>query len=55
MKIKIKTDTHVHRGKTVPVGSILETDDETARHFIAIGAADPVPTDAKVTIQDEEA
>lgn len=42
MKIKVKTETHIHEGKPVPSGTILDVDEPTGKHFIEVGAADPV-------------
>lgn len=42
VNVKIKTDTHQHQDKSVLQGAILEVDLDTARHFIAVGVADPV-------------
>lgn len=39
MKIKIVTSTHEHQGEQVEPGTVLEVDETTGQHLIAIGAA----------------
>lgn len=47
MKIKILTDTHEHQGEPVKPGTILEVDETTGKHLVAISAAEPAPTKTK--------
>lgn len=47
MKIRILTETHEHQGQPVEKGTILDVDDNTGKHFVAIGAAEPVNTPKK--------
>lgn len=42
MKIKIKTETHEHQGEKVAPGTVLDVDEPTGEHFIAIGVAEAV-------------
>lgn len=46
--IRILTDTHVHRGKPVPKGTVLhEVDVATADHLVSIKAAEAVTAKEK--------
>jgi hypothetical protein len=45
MKIRICSENHKHQGEKVAPGTVLEVDEPTGKHLIALGAAEAIPAD----------